>query len=179
MNKNKKYVMLFFGALALISLVTAWIMSGHLNEDISQERYRLTKKYKKLKDETYNYKPQLGALLYKNQCARCHGKSAEGSLTAPPLAGSQILLNEQDKLLKIIVKGLKGPIERNGKTYNSTMPSFKMIQEEDLAHVVNYIRQNFGNQAKELIPALEFNKMKVDTLTKKGMYLESELTDQN
>ena len=166
---------LFVGSMILLSVIVAKIMANNLGQDDSKERFKLTKDYKKYKDIDYKYDAVVGKKLYANMCASCHRADGLGAMIAPPLAGSQIVQNEQDKLLKIVVKGLKGEITRNGKSYNSSMPGFKIIPHEDLAHVINYIKNSFGNTSDAHIPTVEIIKTKIDTLIKKGAYLESEL----
>ncbi len=166
---------IFLGGMFLLSLVVAWIMAGNLSQDESKERFKLTKDYKKYKDENYVYNEKRGSDLYLQICANCHKADGSGKAIAPPLLNSQIVLNEEEKLLKIVIKGFKGAIVRNGKNYNSVMPGFKAIPHEDLTHVINFVRKNFGNENSELIPTVRIITTKIDTLTKKGAYSESEL----
>ncbi len=175
MKNNKLLVGGFFAFLAIISLITALIMSGNLEDDISQQRFRLTKQYKILKKAKYTFDVTVGARIYQNHCASCHSADGKGSMMAPPLALSDMVQNKPNKVLKIFAKGLSGAIQRQGKAYDSIMPSFKAIRSIDLAHVLNYIRTNFGNKATDIIHPVEVLKAKIDTLSHEGTFTEKDL----
>ncbi|MDP7321391.1 MAG: cytochrome c [Bacteriovoracaceae bacterium] len=177
-NKTSFYVSLFIAFMVVLSLIVAWIMAKNLNQDSSKERFKLTKKYKKLKKEEYSYNSQRGHKLYLDLCAKCHRADGKGSNLYPPLVNSQVVKDNPQLMLKIIVKGLYGPMQREGKKYNSVMPGFKAIASEDLAHVANYIRKNF-TQSETDIDALKVITTKIDTLTKSGSYQTSDLNIVN
>ena len=84
-----------------------------------------------------------GAEIFKSLCASCHGTDGKGlaSQVAPPIAGSTHLA-DSDRLLKILLRGLSGPID--GKTYPTLMPSMADNNDEWIASVANYIRFEFG-----------------------------------
>ncbi len=174
-QKTKFYMRIFVVSMVLLSLVVAIIMTGNYANDQSQERFKLTKEYKVVKKEEYTFDRERGHKLYQDLCAKCHKPDGTGSLQNPPLKGSSFVINSPDATLKIIVKGFMGEITRQGRTYNSVMPSFKIIPHKDLAHVANYIRTSFGNQTETTIHHLEVVKAKIDTLTIKGPLKETDL----
>ena len=45
-----------------------------------------------------------------------------------------------------MVNGLKGEIIVKGKKYNQIMPSCGFLSDTEIANVINYIKNNFGNQ---------------------------------
>ena len=71
------------------------------------------------------------------------------NLNYPPLAGSEWVLNESPNwVIAIVLKGLMGPIEVKGETYNNVMAAQGGgLSDEDLANVITYIRRNadWGN----------------------------------
>lgn len=84
-----------------------------------------------------------GAEIFKSLCSSCHGGDGKGlaSQVAPPIAGSKHLA-DNDLLLKILLRGLSGPVD--GKTYPTLMPSMADNNDEWIASVANYIRFEFG-----------------------------------
>ncbi|MFM9000101.1 MAG: c-type cytochrome, partial [Opitutia bacterium] len=52
-----------------------------------------------------------------------------------------------------ILQGLMGPITVNGMTYNSMMPPVAGVSDADIADVLTYVRQSFGNKASAVTPA--------------------------
>jgi mono/diheme cytochrome c family protein len=51
-----------------------------------------------------------------------------------------------------LLQGLEGPITVKGKKYNNVMPSHKFLNDKQMAEVLTYIRQNFGNNSDEIKP---------------------------
>ncbi|UZE97383.1 c-type cytochrome [Alkalimarinus alittae] len=94
-----------------------------------------------------------GKTVFSAHCAACHQATGQGIPGAfPPLAGSQWVTAEDSNLpLAIIHDGLSGEIEVAGNTYNGIMPSFKgTLSSAELAAVLTYIRQNWGNNAEAI-----------------------------
>jgi len=65
----------------------------------------------------------------------------------PPLAKSDYLVQNQDKLPCIINKGLNGSIIVNGKEYNQPMAGIPSLNATKLTNVINYINHEWGNNA--------------------------------
>lgn len=94
-----------------------------------------------------------------NLCTQCHqetGLGVPGSY--PPLAGSEYVLGDERRLVAILIGGLNGEFVVKGKTYSSQMPSWKAQEDEDIAAVLSYVRNSFGNKAgkisKEFVAAV-------------------------
>ena len=113
-------------------------------------------------------------MLYQNFCSKCHGKNGMGTTYYPPLKNSNLVINYPQVTTKIIVKGLKGAINRNGRSYNAQMPGYKALGSIDLSHIYNYILKSINDKDLEVHP-IEFNKAKIDTLTLEGAIEASEL----
>ncbi len=96
-----------------------------------------------------------GKKLYDSICFTCHGPTGVGQPGAiPPLAGSEWVTGSEEKLIRIVLYGLKGPIKVEGKDYNSAMPVFGKVagsgfnwSDDKVAAVLTYIRQEWGNKA--------------------------------
>jgi len=89
------------------------------------------------------------AKLYQQNCANCHmddGKGLRGVI--PPLAGADFLDSQEDNLPCIIKNGLEGKIIVNGISYQQAMPANPRMTDADIANLINYIRNEWGNQAK-------------------------------
>ncbi|MDX2186835.1 MAG: cytochrome c [Opitutaceae bacterium] len=104
-----------------------------------------------------------GKRLY-NTCATCHQLSGQGVAGVyPPLAGSEWVTGSEERLIRILVHGLNGPVTVKGNTYNGAMPAFGNVAEsgykwsdDKIAHVLTYIRHEWGNNA----PAVTVEKVK-------------------
>jgi mono/diheme cytochrome c family protein len=93
-----------------------------------------------------------GAQVYQANCASCHQAQGEGLPGAfPPLAASEWVIGEARIPVKILLKGLTGPITVKGQSYNGVMPSFEaVLNDAEIAAVVTYIRSHWGNQVNEV-----------------------------
>jgi mono/diheme cytochrome c family protein len=86
-------------------------------------------------------------------CATCHQPTGQGLPGVyPPLAGSEQVLGSDERLVRILLHGLSGPIQVKGNTYNGVMPAFGPgsgynWNDERISHVLTYIRQAWGNDA--------------------------------
>jgi mono/diheme cytochrome c family protein len=90
-----------------------------------------------------------GQKVFTTTCVVCHqldGAGKEGLY--PPLAGSEWVQGDENKLIRIIVGGLSGPVEVAGETFNSAMPGWgPVLEDKDIAAVATYIRSSWGNKA--------------------------------
>ena len=96
-----------------------------------------------------------GEKIYRNQCAQCHQADGNGLPGVyPPLPGSDWVTGHPEVLARILINGLNGPIEVKGNTYNGNMPAFGPgglnLKPKELAGVITYIRQEWGNGASEM-----------------------------
>ena len=91
-----------------------------------------------------------GKEIYVDFCLQCHMANGEGVKGAfPPLAKSDYL-NDIDQSIHAIKYGLKGPIKVNGVSYNGNMIN-QGLDEEEIADVMNYILNNWGNSSTLII----------------------------
>lgn len=95
-----------------------------------------------------------GRALYESVCALCHGVDGKGKAgQAPPLAGSDWVLGSVNRLVRIPLAGLTGPLEVNGQQWNLAMPAMgAAMSDEDLAAVLSYMRASWGNKGTEVTP---------------------------
>lgn len=87
-------------------------------------------------------------------CGACHGQNGEGGPAGPPLAGSEWVTGPVSNLVIIQLRGLKGPITVAGKEYNfpAGMTPMAYQTDEQIAGVLTYIRNSFGNKASAVKP---------------------------
>ena len=88
-------------------------------------------------------------------CSACHGPNAEGTVIAPPLAKSNWVNGPVENLIRIQLRGLQGPITVSGKEYKlpGPMPAQAFQTDEQVAAVLTYVRNSFGNAASPVTPA--------------------------
>jgi mono/diheme cytochrome c family protein len=97
---------------------------------------------------------ELGKRLYSN-CMSCHQANGRGLPPVyPPLRGSEIVHGDAATLVKIVMHGLEGPIMVDGQSYNQVMPAAPLRTDEEIAAVLTYVRNAWGNAAAPIDPAL-------------------------
>lgn len=90
-----------------------------------------------------------------NNCMSCHQQDGQGVPdNYPPLAGSEWANGRADVAAAIVLHGLEGPIEVEGRHFNQVMPSWKHLTDEQLAAVLTYVRGSWGNSGGPVKPAL-------------------------
>jgi mono/diheme cytochrome c family protein/glucose/arabinose dehydrogenase len=89
-------------------------------------------------------------------CATCHQPDGNGLDPAfPSLVNSPWVAGEPDRLIKLSLYGLMGPLEINGKKYPGNVPMTPfggMLNDQELAAVLTYVRNHFGNKAGPVSP---------------------------
>jgi mono/diheme cytochrome c family protein len=96
----------------------------------------------------------LGAQVYSQNCASCHGETGAGTPSVfPPLAGDPVVTsNDADKHVKIVLHGLSGQAIK-GTKYAGQMPAFgSQLSDQQIAAVVDHERTSWGNQATTIAP---------------------------
>jgi mono/diheme cytochrome c family protein len=91
-------------------------------------------------------------------CVTCHQANGKGLPDSgfPPLAGTDWATGDPDRLIKLTLKGLMGPIEVQGKTYPGQVPMTPfefLLKDDELAAVLTYVRNSFGNKASPIQPS--------------------------
>ena len=97
----------------------------------------------------------IGKRVFTQNCIVCHqatGLGLPGQF--PPLAGSEWVQSQDwhgdNHLVKILLKGLQGPVQVKGATFNNAMPTWSMLTDEQIAAVLTYIRSEWGNTASSI-----------------------------
>lgn len=119
--------------------------------------------------------PVNGATVYAGTCAACHQANGEGSPGLfPPLAGSEFVTGNPERLTRIVLHGLSGPVTVKGATYTGQMPPWQQLSDAEVAAVLTYIRSSWGNTAPE-IKADEVAGVRSATATRSGPWTVAEL----
>ena len=91
---------------------------------------------------------------YCNTCHQANGKGLPSS-GFPPLANSIWVTGNQERLIKLVIKGIMGPMELNGVKYAGQVPMTPyggLMSDKDIAAVLTYVRNSFGNKASAIDP---------------------------
>ena len=112
-------------------------------------------------------------------CATCHQKNGLGLQSSgfPPLSGSEWVNQNSERLIKLTLKGMYGPIKVKGANYPGQVPMTPyggMLKDDEVAAVLSYIRHSFGNQSS-FIPPEEVKVIRDKIKNKKGFYTSEEL----
>ena len=95
-----------------------------------------------------------GEGLFLNNCAACHQASGIGLAGAfPPLAGSDYFTDDPLTAVTAVINGLSGPVSVNGVEYNAVMPNLSYLSDGDVADVVTYVLNSWGNSGGDIQPA--------------------------
>jgi nitrite reductase (NO-forming) len=96
-----------------------------------------------------------GRALFASNCSACHQASGLGLPgTIPPLAGSDYLVkNDKDRVLGVVLNGLTGPIKVNGNGFNSVMPPWNHLSNDELANIMTYVLNSWGNSQGAVSPS--------------------------
>jgi mono/diheme cytochrome c family protein len=99
-----------------------------------------------------------GRKAYATYCQACHQASGLGAPgVAPPLAASEWVLAEgPNRMIRIVLHGLQGPITVKGQEWNLNMLAWREVIRDDaeIAAILTYVRQNseWGNAASPVTP---------------------------
>jgi mono/diheme cytochrome c family protein/glucose/arabinose dehydrogenase len=113
-------------------------------------------------------------------CGTCHQADGDGleSSGFPPLSKSKWVTGSTDRLIKLVLHGLYGPMEVNGRQYAGTVPMTpygSLLSDEEVASVLNYVRNSFGNTSSVIITPEKVKAVREATKKQKGFYSPKEL----
>ena len=101
-----------------------------------------------------------GKAIYNDFCMTCHLPNGEGVANVyPPLAKSDYLIKNREASIRGIKYGQQGEIIVNGKKYNSVMAALG-LSDDEVADVMNYITNSWGNKNTKMITESEVSKIK-------------------
>lgn len=89
-----------------------------------------------------------GKAVYTAHCLTCHQADGGGVPSMnPPLIKTSYVLGGKTALIKIVLNGFKEDVEIDGETFNNTMPAQANLTDQQIADVLTYVRNSFGNKA--------------------------------
>ena len=147
----------------------------------------------KVKDEAVKTKLKGEALALFNQgsqiyakegyCTTCHQTDGKGLSASqfPPLAGTKWVTGNEERLIKVALKGLMGPFELQGRTYPGQVPMTPfggLLNDTEVAAVLTYVRNSFGNEAPPISPA-KVKLVRAAIERKKDFYSPTELLKEH
>jgi len=109
-----------------------------------------------LEKGTLDIKTQIaaGEQLFRGTCSVCHQATGQGLPSVfPPLAKSDYLMANKQRAIEIVLKGLIGPVTVNGKPFNSVMPPMSQLRDDEIANILTYVRNTWGNQGDQVTAA--------------------------
>ena len=122
-----------------------------------------------------------GREIYRHDgyCMTCHRPDGQGLPAAgfPPLAGTDWVQGDTERLIKLTLDGLIGPIEVLGETYPGQVPMTpfrNLLTDEEIAAVLTYVRNAFGNNALAVTPD-QVAAVRATTADREGFYQSEEL----
>jgi mono/diheme cytochrome c family protein len=103
-----------------------------------------------------------GQKLFHDNCSVCHMDTGVGNPAngCPPLVGSEwVAAPGPDRVIRIVSKGLTGPIEVSGKVWSTgtmlaigdALPGDEKQKAESIAAILSYVRKTFGNNPSPLV----------------------------
>lgn len=91
-----------------------------------------------------------GKTLYTQNCVTCHQVDGGGVMNMnPPLSKTSYVLGDKTELISILLNGMSQK-EVEGETYTNVMPAFAHLTDKQIADVLTYIRNSFGNKASSI-----------------------------
>ncbi|MFM7241778.1 MAG: PVC-type heme-binding CxxCH protein, partial [Opitutia bacterium] len=129
---------------------------------------------------------QLGREVYFRDahCATCHQADGKGIANVyPPLARSDWLADDE-RAIKIVLKGLWGPITVSGQSFDPAkgvppMMGFGgMLNDQEAAAVLSFVRLSFGNSGKVITPA-QVAKVRAATKDRVNFYTAEEILKEH
>jgi mono/diheme cytochrome c family protein/glucose/arabinose dehydrogenase len=127
----------------------------------------------------------LGRTIFAKEgyCITCHQADGKGLPASgfPPLAGATWVTGNEDRLIKIVLKGLMGEIDVNGKKYPGQVPMTPyggLLNDKEVAAVLTYVRNSFGNQASVVSPE-KVKAVRASVVNQKDIYNVSTLLSEH
>ena len=89
-----------------------------------------------------------GEAIYKKECLSCHQVDGGGvPHMNPPLAQSSNVLKDKQKIIAVVLKGMSDRIPLDDEYYSNVMASHNYLTDQQIADVLTYVRNSFGNKA--------------------------------
>ena len=97
-------------------------------------------------EDTLQQSMKRGEEVYSANCATCHMPEGEGVEAAFPPLAKTAYVKDATRAINIVLKGQEGEITVNGKKYNVPMAALSQLTDQQIADVLNYVRNSWGNK---------------------------------
>ena len=157
--KKTLIVLILMGAITAIFLISCDSSSSPVASSSTPEVSTATRQDSTSLSQTSTSTPGAsflkGEKTYAQYCLPCHQADGSGvPQLNPPLKNTSYVLGDEQKLIGIVMNGFSEGVEINGETYTNPMPSFgASLKDEEIADVLTYVRNSFGNKASEISAA--------------------------
>lgn len=120
----------------------------------------------------------VGKRLFNQNCVVCHQASGMGVAGQfPPLVASEWVVGGDwvgdNHLVKILLAGMQGPVQVKGQSYNNAMPPWSQLKDSEIANILTYIRNEWGNKApaitEEFVAKVRASTERKDPWTQKDL----------
>jgi len=126
-----------------------------------------------------------GKIIYNKEgyCKTCHQADGKGLAAAgfPPLTPNNWVNGSEDRLIKLVLKGVMGPIQVNGKKYPGQVPMTPfggLLKDREVAAVLTYVRNSFGNKGTAISPE-QVKAIRKAIQSKKDFYSPEQLLKEH
>ena len=117
----------------------------------------------------------MGKGVFERNCVTCHqlnGLGVPGQY--PPLAGSEWANGSEERIIRIVLHGLNGPIHVAGKDFNNVMAPLGVLRDDQIANALSYVRASWGNNSP-VVKAETVAKVRAETADRKTFWTAAEL----
>ena len=105
-----------------------------------------------------------GRILYQTYCAACHERNGKGDNNRfPPLVDSEWVTGDEERLIGVVLNGMQGEIEVNGRLYNDLMPQNRHLEDLAIASILTYVRRRFGGIEGKAISIEQVSQVRSNT----------------
>ncbi len=95
-----------------------------------------------------------GKKVYEQYCLTCHQVDGSGvPHLNPPLIKTSFVLGDKPALVQVILKGMQSSVPIDDEYYSNNMPPHNFLKDQEIADVLTYVRNNFGNKASVVTAA--------------------------
>ena len=135
-----------YSIILVFASMLAFSCSGGSNQPKSSQPVSLPEKEPVLKvAEDLSNHP--GQALYNQHCLPCHQADGNGVPGMyPPITDKAWIDGDNARLISIVLHGLDEEIEVHGESYNTVMAALPYLSDQEVADVLNFIRNKFGSE---------------------------------
>ena len=98
----------------------------------------------------YRLSMDSGKVVYSSQCASCHQVNGLGIPGINPPLNGKAVNGDKTTLIDIFIHSQDTLKALNGKQYQHSMPGGTVMKDQEIADVLTYIRNSFGNKTSSV-----------------------------